>query len=112
MLAEMALSRNTAKINGCAKEEMDKSNESFAGLSGILQIEKELRDSGKFCCRSEGNVRWIHERELLKQIEEMQVALDEKTYMETSVSRNVSDSIEEAKKAEGCCRRKSELYSL
>lgn len=100
-LAEMALSRNTAKINlDRAKEEMNKSNESFAGLDQESRtIEKEIQEiQASFAAvQKEMSDADEHERELQKQIEEMQVALDEKTYMETSVSRNVSEiQIEEA----------------
>lgn len=100
-LSEMALSRNTAKINlDRAKEEMDKSEASFAGLDQESRtIEREIQDiqAGSASVQKEMQDADLKESELQKQIDEMQVALDEKTYMETSVARNVSEiQIEEA----------------
>lgn len=100
-LSEMALSRNTAKINlDRAKEEMDKSEASFAGLDQESRtIEREIQDiqAGSALVQKEMQDADLKESELQKQIDEMQVALDEKTYMETSVARNVSEiQIEEA----------------
>ncbi len=100
-LSEMALSRNTAKINlDRAKEEMDKSEASFAGLDQESRtIEREIQEiqAGSASVQKEMQDADLKESELQKQIDEMQVALDEKTYMETSVARNVSEiQIEEA----------------
>lgn len=96
-----ALSCNTAQIHlQRVQEQKSESQNAFSSLNTESEeMERQLRDiaAGKKEIERERSETAQKEQSLKEQTEEYQKLLDEKTYMETSAARNVSEAqIEEA----------------
>lgn len=96
-----ALSCNTAQIHlQRVQEQKSESQNAFSSLNTESEeMERQLRDiaAGKKEIERERSEAAQKEQSLKEQTEEYQKLLDEKTYMETSAARNVSEAqIEEA----------------
>ncbi len=100
-ISDQALVRNTAGLNlARAKEQVERSEEKYASLNEESKnIDSEINDihAGNKSIQAEMEHADVKELELKEEIAEFQKCLDEKTYMETSSSRTLSEiQIEEA----------------
>lgn len=100
-LSEAAIALNTAKLGLDRAQEQKK--ESMAAYQGLAKESEELEDqlvdiaSGRKDIDGEKQASADREATLKNEIEKLSAEVDQKTYMETSVSRNMSEAqIDEA----------------